>query len=198
MVAAILAALTASSCCLGPLVLAALGLGGAGVVAGLAAYRPVMLGVTVAFLGVGFFLSYRRPRIPAGEECGCQRPKAGKMPRLLLWVAAGATLLVASAPPILERLSALGPNTQAPAPGSVATASILVAAVDCQACAAPMRRALVGVAGFHGLELDVPTRTVIVTYVPGPGRPGVYLNAIEDLGYEARWSGLASRREELQ
>jgi hypothetical protein len=39
--AAVLAALAASSCCIGPILLAALGLGGAGLFAGIAAYRPV-------------------------------------------------------------------------------------------------------------------------------------------------------------
>ena len=43
---ALLAALAASSCCIGPLVLAALGIGGAGAMSVLSAYRPYILILT--------------------------------------------------------------------------------------------------------------------------------------------------------
>ena len=56
---AILAALAASSCCLGPLVLAGLGLGGAGVLAALSSHRVPILGVTAALLAAGFYTATR-------------------------------------------------------------------------------------------------------------------------------------------
>lgn len=196
--AALLAALAASSCCLGPVILAALGLGGAGVFAGVAAYRPLMLGVTAVFLGVGFYLSYRKPKVVPGDACGCERPKAGRLPRILLWVATVVTLLVAAAPSLLTMLSAQGSTGQAPASGPVATAAIHVDGIDCEACAAPIRKALVGAGGFNNLKLDVPTKIVTVSYVPGPGRPDIYLKAIDDLGYEAKLSSVESTKKDPQ
>ena len=62
---------------------------------------------------------------------------------------------------------------------------IKVDGIDCEACAAPIRKALTAAGGFDDLELDVPSRRVTVTYEPGAGRPEVYLEAIDDLGYEA-------------
>lgn len=56
---AVLAALAASSCCLGPLLLAALGVGSAGAIAGLAAYRPYLLAGTALLLAVAFYFTYR-------------------------------------------------------------------------------------------------------------------------------------------
>ena len=197
--AALLAALAASSCCLGPVILAALGLGGAGVFAGVAAYRPLLLGVTAVFLGVGFYLSYRKPKVVQGDACGCERPKAGRLPRILLWVATVVTLLVAAAPPLLAKLSApKDPMGQTPASGPVATAAIRVDGIDCEACAAPIRKALVGAGGFNDLKLDVPTKMVTVSYVPGPGRPDIYLKAIDDLGYEAKLSSVESTKKDPQ
>lgn len=193
--AALVAALAASSCCLGPVILAALGLGSAGVFTGVAAYRPLMLGVTAVFLGVGFYLVYRRPRAATGDACGCERPKAGRLPRLLLWVATVVTLLVAGAPPLLAKLSAQGSSAPAPTSGPLATAAIHVEGADCEACAAPLRKVLVAAGGFTDLKLDVQTQIVTVSYTPGPGRPDVYLRAIDDLGYEAKLSSVESKKD---
>ena len=67
-----LAAILASTCCLGPLVLLMLGIGGAwvGNLTALEPYRPIFMGVA----GVALFLSYRRIFRPAtqcqpGEVC---------------------------------------------------------------------------------------------------------------------------------
>ncbi|WP_242392131.1 mercuric transporter MerT family protein [Anaeromyxobacter oryzisoli] len=90
--AAIAAAFAASLCCIGPLVLAALGLGGAGLLVKLEAYRPYLAVLTVGLLGAGFYLTYRHPR-PAGAgasgspACDCTVPTAHRFGRVALWVA---------------------------------------------------------------------------------------------------------------
>lgn len=181
--AALLAALAASSCCLGPVLLAALGLGGAGLFAGIAAYRPYMLAVTTAFLGVGFYLSYRKPKVVQGDACGCDARKR-RMPRWLLWAATFITILVAVSPLLLAKVSASS-STAPSASETLATATVKVGGIDCEACATPIREALATAGGFNDLKLDVPSKIVTVTYEPGPGRPDVYVKAIDDLGYEA-------------
>ncbi len=85
------AALLAAACCLGPLLFAALGIGGAGLLLALQPYRPYFIGVTVALLGAGFFMAYRRPRSAVG--CACEYPRANRVGRILLWV---ATAIVAA------------------------------------------------------------------------------------------------------
>ena len=59
----VLAALAASSCCILPLVLFGLGASGAwiGTLAALSPYQPIILAITVGFLGTGFYLVYRKP-----------------------------------------------------------------------------------------------------------------------------------------
>lgn len=96
--AAIVAAFVSSLCCIGPLVLAALGLGGAGLLVKLEAYRPYLAAVTLGLLGAGFYLTYRRRR-PAGTSasgspaCDCVVPKAHRFGRIALGV---ATVVVAA------------------------------------------------------------------------------------------------------
>jgi mercuric ion transport protein len=181
---ALLSALAASSCCLGPLLLAALGAGGAGAFAAMASLRPYILAVTLALLAAGFYLTYRRPRAAAGDACGCERPRASRAGRVGLWVATALVLLLAASPTLLAK--ALDrPAKAATSEARTERLTIVVKGVDCQACAVPLRGALAKVGGLHDLALDVPTQTATVTYEPAPGRAEAYVAAIDGLGYEA-------------
>lgn len=87
----IVAAIAASACCVGPLVFALLGIGGAGLLVKFEPYRPIFTVVTLALLGAGFYFTYRKPKAAAagqGDACGCERPKANRAGRIMLWFAA--------------------------------------------------------------------------------------------------------------
>jgi len=93
---AVAAALAASACCVGPLVFALLGLGGAGALVALEPYRPIFTAVTVALLGVGFFFTYRKPATAApaeGDDCDCELPATNRTGKRLLWIATGVVAL---------------------------------------------------------------------------------------------------------
>ena len=184
---AVLAAIAASSCCIGPLILAALGIGGAGAFATLGAYRPYILGVTAVLLAGGFYLTNRRPKLAeGGDACGCEspRPKASRAARFGLWIATALVVVFAAAPPLLAAVShrAAAPVT---AGQHLEQAVLAVQGLDCEACAAPIRTALTKVGGFHDLKLDLKTQAVTVSYEPAAGRLQAYVTAINDLGYEA-------------
>ncbi|MHB1845683.1 MAG: mercuric transporter MerT family protein [Deltaproteobacteria bacterium] len=95
---AILSAFLASACCLGPLVFALLGLGSAGLLMKFEPYRPYFMVLTLGMLGVGFYFTYRKPRVAeAGAaastpDCDCEHPKSNKLGRILLWVATAVVL----------------------------------------------------------------------------------------------------------
>ena len=101
---AVVSGLLASACCLGPLILAAIGIGGAGLLARFDAYRPIFTASTFGLLGAGFWLAYRKPKAAAGDDCGCDFPKASKLGRALLWIAAAVAVGLWSFPYIAERL----------------------------------------------------------------------------------------------
>ena len=90
------AAIGASSCCVLPLVLFALGISGAwiGTVTALAPYHLYFVAAAVVFLGLGFFRVYRRPRVACAEGETCARPRSSRLAKIALWT---ATLLVAIA-----------------------------------------------------------------------------------------------------
>ena len=91
----VLGALAASSCCILPLALFSLGVGGAwlGRLTALAPYQPIFLTFTVAVLGFGFWRLYGTRRSCAAEAA-CARPLPRRLVKAGLWL---ATFLVGAA-----------------------------------------------------------------------------------------------------
>lgn len=98
------AAVAASSCCIAPLVLFSLGIGGAwiGNLTALAPYQPVFLALAAGFLAYGYHLIYRRSRKPCDD--GCARPLPGRLTKGGLWIAASLVATAAIFPWAAPRL----------------------------------------------------------------------------------------------
>jgi mercuric ion transport protein len=89
----ILGAIAASTCCVVPLVLFSLGISGAwiGNLTALTPYKPFFITITLGFLGYGYYLVYRKPKIACAEGTACARPLPNRIVKGSLWF---ATLLV--------------------------------------------------------------------------------------------------------
>lgn len=86
--AGVLAAIGASLCCVAPLVLVTVGIGGAWIarLTALSPYSPVFAGLTLAFFGLAFHrLFLARPRCVEGMACADSRVL--RRQRLTFWVA---------------------------------------------------------------------------------------------------------------
>lgn len=95
-VGGIFGALAASSCCIVPLILFSLGIGGAwiGNLTALAPYKPIFVAGTAGLLGYGFYLVYWKPRRVCADGAACSRPIPSRLVQLALWM---ATALVIAA-----------------------------------------------------------------------------------------------------
>lgn len=84
----ILGALAASTCCIVPLALFSLGISGAwiGQLTALEPYKPIFIAITLAFLGYGYWLVYRKPKNCA-EGDACARPLPNRLVKGALWFA---------------------------------------------------------------------------------------------------------------
>ena len=89
LVASVLAGIGASVCCVGPLTLLALGIGGAwiGNLTALEPYRPLFIGFTLLFLGLAFRKLYVVPRVCA-PGTACANPTTSRRQRLTFWAVA--------------------------------------------------------------------------------------------------------------
>lgn len=96
----ILGAIAASTCCIVPLVLFSLGVSGAwiGQLTALSAYQPIFIAITLGFLGYGYWLVYRKPKIACAEEEACARPLPNVIVKTSLWLATALILLALAWP----------------------------------------------------------------------------------------------------
>lgn len=87
LIAGVLAAIGASACCVGPLVLLTLGIGGSwvGSLTAMEPYRPIFIGLTLLFLGLAFRKLYLVPQVCA-PGTPCADPHLSKRQRLSFWI----------------------------------------------------------------------------------------------------------------
>jgi mercuric ion transport protein len=96
-----LAAIVASACCVGPLVLVMMGVSGAWIsnLTVLEPYRPVSIGVALVFMGLAWHRIYRAP-LAAECEPGtlCALPRTNRVYRVMFWVVLALVLLALGFP----------------------------------------------------------------------------------------------------
>lgn len=97
----LIAAIIASACCLGPLVLVMVGVSGAWIsnLTLLEPYRPVSVGVALVFMGLAWHRIYRAP---AAADCEpgtmCALPQTNRVYRVMFWVVSALVLLAVGFP----------------------------------------------------------------------------------------------------
>ena len=103
----VMTAFLASVCCIGPLVLAALGMGvgatgflagTAGFLKALLPYRPAFIGLTGLLVGISFYLAYWKPKTACPPGGICRSEEAPGSKRVWLWTMAAIALALVLAP----------------------------------------------------------------------------------------------------
>ena len=89
-------AVAASSCCLLPLALFSLGLGGAwmGNLTALTPYQPLFVVLALASLGGGLYFAYRKPAGACADEAACAPRESRRLVKATLWI--GSALVAAA------------------------------------------------------------------------------------------------------
>jgi mercuric ion transport protein len=92
----IIGAVAASSCCILPVILFSLGIGGAwiGNFTQLAPYQPYFIAATLAFIGTGYWLVYRSSKVACAAGEACARPIPNRLVKIAL---IAATVIVIAA-----------------------------------------------------------------------------------------------------
>lgn len=97
-VGSVASSVLASACCLGPLVFVLLGISGAAFAQRFEPLRPFFLVATYALLGVAFYSTYRPARAECGPGEACEMPRANRVGKVMLWIAAVVVLLATAFP----------------------------------------------------------------------------------------------------
>ena len=99
LIASVIAGITASACCLGPLVLLTLGISGSWIsnLSALEPYRPIFIGISLLFLGLAFGKLYLIPKNCVFDTPCAQRTNLRKQ-RIMFWLVAAVVALMVAFP----------------------------------------------------------------------------------------------------
>jgi copper chaperone CopZ len=179
-------AIAASSCCLGPIALASLGVGSGGALFAFERYRPYLLGATAVSLGVAFWVTYRRTR-DAKPECGCETQPgsraAGRGGRTLLWIVAALSVLFAMIPYLRVGASVQAmPGASAAVP---ATLRLQIGGMSCSVCARGIQGTLAEMKGVVSAQVDFDSASATVRYDSTATTSRAVFDKIGAAGYSA-------------
>ena len=204
MIGSFASAAFASACCWLPLLLLAVGVSGGAVGAAFGRYRPILLGVSFAMLGVAFYFAHQsRPKLasfaPGSAEIDscdtaegdrCARTATAKRAlhrfnRSMLWV---VTVLVLAFAFIQNYLGSFSGNrasrTTPISHGGLDSVAIAIEGMTCEACAKGLQKELTTLPGIAAAEVSYNRREAIVHLAKGNSTPVVkLLAAIGNAGY---------------
>ena len=179
----IVAAVVASLCCIGPIAIAALGLGGVGLFIALGEYRPYIMAATLVLLGLAFFFTYRKREVEC-EDGTCKIESASKWSKVAVWFTAivvGFFLIF----PYLD-LSSSAIRTQA---SGLQTAVLRVEGMTCSSCAKAVEIALKKNEGVGEANVSFERSEAVVQYDPSKAKPEDLEKRVDELGYSAKVVG---------
>lgn len=193
---ALLAAVAASLCCIGPLLFVVLGLGTFGAAAMLGTARPYLLGAATLFLAFGFYRTYFRRRTRSascatGEACAIK--PVHRASRIALWITAVAVIAFALSPYYAGTLARhLSVRTESPEGASQGTqqpailrATFKVSGMTCAGCEMTIKLALEKTPGVRSAEVSYDRGEAIVEYDPAKITTEKLRDAINETGYPA-------------
>jgi copper chaperone CopZ len=159
----ILAAVLASFCCIGPLILAAIGMSGAGFIAPVAQYRPIFIGFTFAFIGVAYYFTYRRKKEVC---CPGESPKRRRAQEITLWAVTVVAVGLAAFPYTWGHFGG-GGTGKAILQDDLKIVTLKVEGMTCASCAKTVKSALSKVKGVKAVRIDLKSSEVMVGFENG-------------------------------
>lgn len=178
---AVAAAVGATVCCTGPLLLFSLGIGGAwiGNLTAMEKYRPIWTATTLVFLGLAFVRVYRKRGTEACASDAICPPNAARRNKLLLWVVAVLVLGLLVLPYAIPYAFA-GSIEEAPTTREV---TLSVRNMTCGACPIIVKKSLTRVDGVRDAKMTLDPPRAVVTYDPKKVRMEQFVEATAKAGF---------------
>lgn len=176
----IITAIIASLCCIGPVLVALIGIGSVGAFAVFENYRPHLIGATILLLGIAFYLVYRKREVKC-EDGSCKIQDAGKWNKAGVW---GATFLAAVAI-AFPYLGVAPPSPANVAVQAKAVVSLNVQGMDCKACAVGVEGSLANIHGVHKARVSFEKGEAVIEYDPALIKPDAFVERVKENGFNS-------------
>lgn len=206
---AIVAALAASLCCIGPLVFVLFGVGAFGAATYFESARPYLMAGAVLLLAIAYYWTYFRREAACAPGEACATKPVSRAGRLGLWLATFALILFSITPylfaPLASRLSAQKPapdgedccvvnkpvpttanGTPATLAGNTATSTFTVTGMTCANCEVTIKLALEKTPGVKRADVSYDQSRTVVYYDPNVTTPDKLREVINQTGYTAK------------
>ena len=170
---------TASLCCVGPVLLAVLGLGGLGAGAFIGTYHWYFIGGAAGLLGIAWYSYLREKRRCETERC---EMVGGKLTRITLPLATVAVVAFFGLN-LYTYAGNEGPSLVSAAYGE--TATIPVEGMTCYSCTVHVESSLQDIDGVGEVKASVPNKSVTVNYDPKKISVQQLVEAVNKTGYRA-------------
>ncbi len=197
---AIFSAMFASLCCLGPLLLVLLGVSSAGFFSNFSPLRPIFSVLALGFLGLSFYLSYRRGKAECTDG-NCKVAEADRWNKFALWIGVPAVLFFLFFPELSSnflygRGGELNKNLVGVAHSTEKEHSIEqefsrereflfhVKGLTCSGCSLYVEKALKKLKGVLYVRANHRDGLVYVKLKGGEMKRGELVRTIEGLGYQ--------------
>ncbi len=188
----IVAAITASLCCIGPLVAVTLGAGGFAASAVFEKWRSVFLGVTFALLALAWYLTYRKPKENCEEGAVCAAKPVAKWNKVVLWFATAFVVAATAFPSLSSAVLSAGQSGSDAccAPPAVvgsdsAVLKLTIPRMDCAACAVGIQAMLRRQTGVESAEVSFDTKEAVVRYDAAKISAEKIVAMIDQTGFKA-------------
>jgi len=180
--AGIVAAILASSCCIGPLILAGLGISSVGIFSSLEKYRPLFMIITFAFIGTSFYLTYRKKK--SDECCDINKVKIDRIKKVTLWVITAVVVGLLLFPYLYGSFGKS--DSVAPMSDDLQKVVIKVEGMTCEACAISINSVLSKIQSVSAVNVSLKKGEAIVGFdnIVNDIPTSRLLTAIEDIGYK--------------
>jgi mercuric ion transport protein len=179
-VGGVTAAVIASLCCIGPVLVVFLGVGSIAAFSAFEIYRPYLIGLTVALIGLAFYLTYRKREVKC-EDGTCKIESASKWAKTGVWTVTILAGLAVGFPYL-----GFAPQTSVnKAVDSTAVVTLNISGMDCQACAAGVEGSLANIKGVRKARVNFQSGKATIEYDSKIVKPTVFVDRVNDSGFKA-------------
>jgi copper chaperone CopZ len=178
--AGILAVILGSTCCIGPLLLVAIGVGSGAVFIG--RYHWFFIIGAIAVL-IWAWAKYLREK----TVCDCEHEPMGGQRSAIVTLLITTVLVIGFAGLNISRyvFGSVPPAAESQLPNGLSRTVISVDGLSCVACEIPVRHALRRVDGVKSVQVNAGTKTATVDYDSAKTNPQQLVAAINSTGYRA-------------
>lgn len=179
-VGGVTAAVIASLCCIGPVIVVFLGVGSIAAFSAFEIYRPYFIGATVALIGLAIYLTYRKREV-ACDNGACKIESASKWAKTGVWVVAILAGLAIAFP----YFGFIGQTPVNISVNSTSVTTLSISGMDCTACAVGIEVSLAKIQGVRKAHVDFQSGKARVEFDNRMVAPSVFVYRVSEVGFKA-------------